>query len=174
MNLGLQYQNDRWICLELAGLLQQQQMAGRPTTMEDRTRIMYELLKKNKYGKMVLLEKTYILSGMVLAQDGTKVLPFVFVKGMVRVVLVVVVVESKGKRHIPCPTLSQENFRKGASGLLSLVEIGLDKAVIAVTNLEKVMGGKLALGVFRGAENLIPPDAMVLLPIAFFEMDMCN
>jgi hypothetical protein len=51
------------------------------------------------------------------------------------------------------------------------VETGRDKAVTAVKNLETVMGGpgKLALGVFRGAENLIPPDTMILLTIVFMK-----
>ena len=76
----MHYQNGRWTCQEVAGLLQQQQMAGRPTTMEDRTRIMYQLLQKNKYGKMELLDKTYTLAGMVPATDRTKVLLFVIEK----------------------------------------------------------------------------------------------
>ena len=52
--------------------------------------------------------------------------------------------------------------------------MGLDKACIAVENLERNSGGKLSIGVFKGAENLIPPDAMLLLYIHGLQLKSRN
>ncbi len=53
-------------------------------------------------------------------------------------------------------------------GLLNLIDVGRAKAVHAVGVLEKNSAGKLSLGTFRGAENLIDPDAMLLVTINGF------
>ncbi len=65
-------------------------MAGRPTSMEDRTRIMWELVKKQKYLRGELLDKAYTLSGMVTMHDGSKVFLLNCGNGGERVEVVVV------------------------------------------------------------------------------------
>ena len=55
----------------------------------------------------------------------------------------------------------QENFRKGAFGLLHIAEIGGADAVSAVAKLEE--DNDIKTTIFRGAENLIPPDVRTLL-----------
>ena len=47
-------------------------------------------------------------------------------------------------------------------GILSLAEVGRDKAVLAILNLES-REKKIPLTNFRGAESLIPPDALEVL-----------
>ena len=58
----------------------------------------------------------------------------------------------------------QENFRKGIYGMLHLAEIGGPSLVKAIEALEANTSGALKPNLFRGAENLIPPDVTRLLP----------
>ena len=60
-------------------------------------------------------------------------------------------------------TLFQENFKKNALGFLAVLEIGLEKGVAAIQNLE-ALEKRATLSAFRGAETLIPPDIEELLP----------
>ncbi len=57
----------------------------------------------------------------------------------------------------------QENFKKNALGLLALLEVGQEKGVAAIQNLE-ALEKRVALSAFRGAETLIPPDMEELFP----------
>ncbi len=63
----------KWDCQKLAGLLQQQQMVRRATGLGDRARIMVELVRKAKYSKFEILDRCYVIAGIVPASDGTKV-----------------------------------------------------------------------------------------------------
>lgn len=57
----------------------------------------------------------------------------------------------------------QENFRKNAQGLLSIVLVGGESTIPAISRLELNMAGRVPVGIFRGAEGLIPPDISHLL-----------
>ena len=127
-------------------------MAGRATYLLDRVRIMLELTRKGMPSKAQLLDQVYVRARCVPAHDGSKVPPYLF--GCTDGKL------GRCEMDLQSP---QENFRKGAMGLLSLVEIGREKAVEAVGYLEKRNIGKVPLGIFRGAENLVEPDAMTVL-----------
>ena len=74
--------------------------------------------------------------------------------------------------HEVSPFLSQSNFRKAGYGLCWLAEVGMEKCVMGIERLEMNSGGKLTIGVFKGAETLIQPDVMTLFFIlAFFKQE---
>ena len=60
----------------------------------------------------------------------------------------------------------QENFQKNAYGLLHLGEIAGQDAVSAVAKLEE--DNELKPAMFRGAENLVPPDVKTLFSWVLF------
>ncbi len=58
---------------------------------------------------------------------------------------------------------NQENFKKNALGLLAILEVGQEKGITAIQNME-ALEKRVALSAIRGAETLIPPDVEELLP----------
>jgi hypothetical protein len=58
---------------------------------------------------------------------------------------------------------NQENFKENALGLLAILEVGQEKGIAAIQNLE-ALEKRVALSAFRGVETLIPPDVEELLP----------
>jgi hypothetical protein len=54
----------------------------------------------------------------------------------------------------------QENFKKSSYGLLHIIEVGGADAVAAIKSVDDQ---DLRPSIFRGAENLIPPDVRALL-----------
>ena len=48
-------------------------MAGRPTKLSDRVKIMVELIEKQKYTRTEILDKVYVMGGCVANLDGSKV-----------------------------------------------------------------------------------------------------
>ena len=60
----------------------------------------------------------------------------------------------------------QENFQKNSYGLLHLAEIAGQDAVSAVAKLEE--DNELKPAMFRGAENLVPPDVRTMFSWVLF------
>ena len=59
---------------------------------------------------------------------------------------------------------TQDNFRKSFYSLLHIAEVGGERTVKALDSLESRTTGELRPNLFRGAENLIPPDIENFLP----------
>ena len=59
---------------------------------------------------------------------------------------------------------TQDNFRKSFYGLLHIAEVGGEGTVKALESLESRTTGELRPNLFRGAENLVPPDIEKFLP----------
>ena len=95
-----------------------------------------------KFSKTEILERTYVKGGLSPNVDGTKVFNIDMDIGY----------GDKGLWISVKKTLFQENFKKNALGFLAVLEIGLEKGVAAIQNLE-ALEKRATLSAFRGAEH---------------------
>jgi hypothetical protein len=144
----------------IAGLLQSAQMAGSATSLTDRARIMLKELQSKRYTKTEVLDRTYVKAGLTPQIDGTKVFLTLYERNVGWRWL-----GMDGFEHAyeNIMVFNQENFKKNALGLLAILEVGQEKGIAAIQNLE-ALEKRVALSAFRGAETLIPPDVEELLP----------